>query len=104
MIRVIVERRAKEGKEAEVLDLMREVRGSAMSQPGYISGETLYHYEDPSIFISISMWGCAEYWRGWKNSAQRKALEDKLGPLMRDEPKITLLQHPPQDFLTGYYR
>ena len=41
MVRVIIERRCRPGKEAELETLLVELRTRAMRQPGYISGETL---------------------------------------------------------------
>ncbi|MFP3880582.1 MAG: antibiotic biosynthesis monooxygenase family protein [Dehalococcoidia bacterium] len=104
MIEIMVERTAKEGKEGELLELIGELRGSALSQRGYISGETLVEYDDPTNFVIISRWGCPEHWSAWENSTQRKVIEDKMEPLMRDKPKIRVLKHPALDHIKGYYR
>ncbi len=104
MIRVVVERKIKEGKKAEVLDLIRQIRGSALGQPGYISGETLVGYEDPSLCMVISNWEEPEHWGAWKNSAQRKAIDSKVEPMPVDEPRITLLKHAELPYTKGYYR
>lgn len=104
MIRVVVERHIKEGQEAEVLKLIREIRGGALGQPGYISGETLVGYEDHSLCMVISNWESVEHWKAWEDSTQRKALDDKVEPLLVDEPRITLLKYAEPPYTKGYYR
>jgi len=41
MVRIIIERHLKTGKQGELIHLLKELRTAAVHQPGYISGETL---------------------------------------------------------------
>ena len=63
MIKVIIERKIKAGKEREAWDLLHELRSEAMLQSGYVSGETLKGYEDPSLWFAIGTWLEAEDWQ-----------------------------------------
>ena len=63
MVRVIIQRRLKEGKKGDILPPLRALRTAAMSYPGYIHGESLGSAEDPSVISVLSNWqslaGCA---------------------------------------------
>ncbi len=77
-IKVIIERKVMEGKQAELMDLMRELRSSALYRKGYISGETLRSKDDPSTYIVISNWQSVEDWEGWQNHPERNEISKKL--------------------------
>jgi hypothetical protein len=57
MIKVIVGRNIKPDKEAESIGLLIDLRASALTRPGYITGETLKSLDDSSNIITISTWG-----------------------------------------------
>jgi len=59
-VRIIIERRIKEGKEVELGKLLLELRSRAIKQKGYITGETLRDYDDPSTHIVIRNRGSAD--------------------------------------------
>jgi len=82
MIRVIIERRCKPEKQAEVEKLLVELRAHAMRQPGYISGETIRSVDDPSISLVISTWTDVESWRTWEATSERKEMEARINPLL----------------------
>ena len=91
MIRVIIERRAKEGKEDELLRELLDLRTQSMRQPGYVSGETLVWYDDPSLYVVISTWSAAAYWKTWTILVERRRIEDRLEPLLSAPEKTTVL-------------
>ena len=92
MIRVIIERHIKEGKRNELLLQLRELRAAAMSQPGYITGETLTNTEDVSNITVLSTWRSLEEWKVWENSEQRINLYKKVAPLLAEKPKVSTYQ------------
>ena len=92
MIKVIIERKIKAGKESEAWDLLHELRSKAIHQSGYVSGETLKGYDDSSLWFAIGTWLEAEDWQAWLNSPDRKALEDREKALIDAPIKITLLE------------
>ena len=65
MVKIIIERYIKQGKESELENLLLEMRSKALSQPGYISGETLIAINDPSHRLVISAWSSEEYCKAW---------------------------------------
>ena len=89
MVRVIIERCVKKGKEKELMPLLRELRATAMHQPGYINGETLASTEDSSIITVISTWSNLESWKVWDKSEARTKLYRPIEPLLVEKPKVS---------------
>lgn len=92
MIRVIIERHLKEAEKGELIHLLRELRTSAIHQPGYISGETLSSIEDTSIISVLSTWQSLNDWRNWEQSGTRTSLEKQIEPLLAERPKVRVYQ------------
>lgn len=84
-VKVLIRRHFREGKSAEGLALLNELRNQAMNQPGHISGETwVNHYDDRTITV-ISTWQTIADWIRWEESNQRAACEVKLEKLLEDK-------------------
>jgi len=86
MIKIVIERKAKEGER--LLTLLRDSRAAAMKQPGYISGETLVNAEDNTEFVVISTWQSVKDWKGWEKSEERARLEKKIRALLAEAPRV----------------
>ena len=85
MIKVIIERRVKQGEDPAAL--LRELRAAAMKVDGYISGETLVSTEANNI-ITISTWAGLEDWEKWEVSEMRAELYKLIAPYLEDEPDV----------------
>jgi heme-degrading monooxygenase HmoA len=81
-VKIILKRKVAKDKEARLLPLLIEMRALAMSQPGYISGETLRNTEEPEDVLVISTWQSAESWKAWFSSSQRAAIQEKIDALL----------------------
>ena len=90
MVRVIVERRCKPGREAELEGLLLELRIKAMQQRGYISGETLRSVDDPDHWLVISTWADADLWTVWTTNAERTDITDRIKPLLSAPEKVSI--------------
>ena len=90
MIRVMIERHCKPGKEAQLRSLLIELRMAAMQQYGYISGETLHELDDPSLFVVVSTWANLEAWRTWQVSMRRLLIEQGMDSLITTEKKLRI--------------
>ncbi|NIS67603.1 MAG: antibiotic biosynthesis monooxygenase [Proteobacteria bacterium] len=77
-IRVIIERKVKEGRQSEMISILRELRALALPRRGYISGETLRSKDDPSAYIVISTWESVEDWEAWRNHPERNEVSKRL--------------------------
>ncbi len=90
MVRVIIERHCQPGKESELENLLIELRGKAMKQRGYVSGETLKSTDDPSLWLVLSTWLDADLWRMWQDGPEREQMDRRIQPLLTDSAKISL--------------
>ncbi len=81
--KIIIKRKFIQGKQREIIALLRELRSGALQQPGYISGETLSSREDPQLLVVIGSWQDMESWIAWKENNTRKTLERMLWRLIR---------------------
>ena len=103
MIKVIIERKIKPGKEGEAWDMLHELRIKALQQSGYVSGETLKGYDDSSHWFTIGTWLEVKDWQAWVNSPDRKALVDQEKSLIYVPVKTTLLK-PFEETIRGEYQ
>jgi heme oxygenase (mycobilin-producing) len=76
--KVIIKRRFKEDKEQQIIALLNELRSRAMTQPGYISGETLTKTGFPNNLVVIATWQSLEAWHAWRDSEDRRRFEAML--------------------------
>jgi len=92
MVRVVIQRKLKEGKKGDLLPLLRALRTAAMSHSGYIHGESLVGSEDPSIISVLSTWQSLEEWKVWEKSRQRVRLYEQIEPLLAEKPRVSVYQ------------
>ena len=91
-VRIIVERKIKKGKEVELGKLLLELRSRAIKQKGYITGETLRDYDDPSTHIVISTWESVEDWKAWSNRGKRMEVQSKIEELLSEPSKTKIYE------------
>jgi antibiotic biosynthesis monooxygenase (ABM) superfamily enzyme len=85
MIRVLIERKLK--KREHISKLIWQIRIAAMSQPGYVSSETLVNTDDNSAITVISTWANIESWKKWEASEQRITMDREIESLL-EQPEI----------------
>ncbi len=78
IVKVFIKRRIQEGKEFEVLHLLKKMRAKAMDYDGHISGETLISTTNPMEVMIVSNWENLECWAEWKNSQSRANIDAQL--------------------------
>ena len=86
-VKILIKRKIKDGKINEASKLLIKARYNAMSQPGYISSETLSGCDDPNNVLVISMWQGIENWNQWKNSDLRAENETAFEALLDGPPE-----------------
>ena len=90
MIRVIIERYFRPDKDAELGELLLELRSKAIQQTGYVSGETLRSLIDPSLWLVISSWLDEDSWGAWENSQERQEIINKVEPLLVEPERVSI--------------
>jgi len=90
VVKVIIERRCRPNKEAELAKLLVELRSRGVWQSGYHSGETLRSVDDPSVWLVISTWVDADLWKAWESSHERQETISKILPLLIEPEKVSV--------------
>jgi heme-degrading monooxygenase HmoA len=88
VVKVLIKRKIKEGKSREVFALLNKFRSDAMSQKGYISGETLINHDHPQEILVIAMWQGMENWLKWRDNPERLANEARLTHWLEEPAEI----------------
>ncbi|PLY04950.1 MAG: antibiotic biosynthesis monooxygenase [Desulfuromonas sp.] len=86
-VKIIIVRHVPEDREkAQALKpLLLEMRTLANAQPGYVSGETLVNYDDPSEYLVISTWQTLKDWNHWLKDERRRDVQAKVDALLGTE-------------------
>lgn len=100
-VKVVVERRVIPGQERRALELLRAIRVRCLEEPGYLSGETLRDSEDAQTIIVISSWFGLGDWRRWHASAERRAFETQLRPLLTAPERVRVFVEGLSDIHSG---
>jgi heme-degrading monooxygenase HmoA len=93
VVKILIQRKIKPGREKELNDAVRDLRSKATRAQGYISGATLRSIEDPSLHLVMSTWKSLEDWDRWANSPERKAFQQKTDAMLEGSTKVTPYQY-----------
>ncbi len=66
------------------------MRSLANAQSGYISGETLVNYDDPSEHLVISTWKTLDDRNTWLGDEQRRALQSRVDEITGSETRYSV--------------
>ena len=92
MIRVHIKRIIPEDKRGELNDLIKELRGMTMGQPGYITGETLKRVDTPGESLVVSKWQSLEYWNRWFENPERLKIQERIDQLLGKETQYEIYE------------
>lgn len=84
-VKIIIIRQVPPEKEPEIRPLLLQMRSLAHAQNGYISGETLINFDNPSERIVISAWKSIENWNDWLNNEQRISYQAQVDKILGRE-------------------
>ena len=86
-VKILIKRSVPVKKAAKLLPLFQELRNLAMSQPGYISGETLQRIDNENTeeYIVISTWQSVENWRTWATSKARAEIQQQIDEALNEK-------------------
>jgi heme-degrading monooxygenase HmoA len=91
-VKVLIERQVRAGYEELVWEMLRDLRGQAVRQRGYLFGETWRSLDNPRIFMVSSTWGNREYWETWAKDDFRRKMEERITRLLRKPATIRLYE------------
>lgn len=91
-VKVLIERTVKAGHEGPVWEMLRDLRGQAVRQKGYLYGETWRSLDNPRVFLVSSTWGSREYWDDWVNDPYRRNVELRISAFLRKPSTIKVYE------------
>jgi len=87
-IKIMIERKFKENPKIEDIRIINDLRIKAMTQKGYVSGETLIETKDNRTMLVLSVWATLDDWEKWVDAPDRNKLEKKLSMRLAKPPQI----------------
>ncbi len=93
MIRVIIERKIKNGCLDKYLELIRRARKQANTVEGFIAGELLQEKDNSHHAIIISSWENHQAWDAWAVSEERLAALEGMRSLLASDETVTILEN-----------
>lgn len=85
MIKVFIKRKVGDESIVELMDLLKKLRSLTLSQPGYVSGETMKRIDKEGWCLVISTWRSLEDWDAWVNNPERKTVQSEIDELLGAE-------------------
>jgi len=92
-VKILIKRKVAGNKTDELARLLKNLRILTMSQPGYISGETLTRIDRPGESLVISTWESADTWREWVLSKERCELQEKIDALLGEKTEYEIYEY-----------
>jgi heme-degrading monooxygenase HmoA len=84
-VKIIIRRKIPKSKGAQVLPLLLDLRSKAITQPGYISGETLINVNDPEDYVVISTWKSVDHWKAWEARKERGEIQSRIDAFLGEK-------------------
>ena len=91
--KIFIKRSIPPDKAGKLMPLFQNLRSSAMSQPGYISGETLHSIDSPGEIVVISTWQTVNEWRSWVANKERLKIQGQIDMLLGKKTEYEVYQH-----------
>ena len=92
-VKILIKRSVPQDKARALIPLVRQMRTSAATQPGYITGETLRSLDNPEEFLVISTWQASEDWKNWLESDERNKVQSKIDDLLGGQTKYEIFHY-----------
>ena len=93
VVKVIIDRKVKKGKESEFFELLKGLRSKAVTSKGYISGETLRSLSDATNYIVLSTWQSADDWKNWEKNLDRKKTQARIEKIIVRPTRTRIYAH-----------
>jgi antibiotic biosynthesis monooxygenase (ABM) superfamily enzyme len=100
-VKVVIERSMSPDNQAEVAELLVDLRARAMYHPGYVSGETLFSVDRPGTHLVISTWENLREWKDWERDPKRLEIVNKIEALLSSPSKIAVYATTPRSIAEG---
>ena len=92
-VKIFIRRTVPQDKAKMMIPLFRQMRASAATQSGYITGETLRSMDNPEEFMVISTWQSSEDWNKWLKSDDRNKVQSQIDELLGGETQYEIFHY-----------
>lgn len=92
--KILIKRRVPADKEEQLLNLIKRLRSMAVTQPGYISGETLRSVENADEYLVISTWQSVDDWKAWEAGKDRIEIQEQIDKLLGEKTICSVYYYP----------
>ena len=92
-VKIMIKRKVSGEKLAEILPYLKQLRVLAMSQDGYIGGETLKRIDDPEELLVVSTWQSMDQWNSWFVNPERNNLQEKIDLLLGSKTEYCIYSY-----------
>ena len=92
-VKILIKRSVPAHKTAQVIPIFQQLRALAMSQPGYISGETLQSIDNKEEYIVISTWQSVDNWQQWATSRARMKLQNQIDAALNENTEYEVYKY-----------
>ena len=92
-VKIFIRRTVPQDKARKMIPLFRQMRASAATQSGYITGETLRSMDTPEEFMVVSTWQSSEDWNKWLKSEDRNKVQSKIDDLLGGETDYEIFHY-----------
>ena len=100
-IKIVIERSVSPDNQGEVAELLKDLRGKAMRQQGYTSGETLFSVDRTGTHVVISTWESLRDWKAWEKDPERISIVNKIEKLLKSKSKVSVFATTPRSIAEG---
>ena len=93
-VEILIRRKFVKEKADEISPLMVKLRSHALTQTGYISGESLKCIDPPgeNEYLVRSTWRSVEDWKNWLNSEERAAIQQKIDTITQEKTEYRIYE------------
>jgi heme-degrading monooxygenase HmoA len=92
-VKVFIKRKLQDNNAVELTLLLNKLRALALSQPGYVSGETFTRIDKKDECMVIGTWRSLEDWNNWANNPLRIEVQAEIDRLLGEETEYAVYRY-----------
>jgi heme oxygenase (mycobilin-producing) len=92
-VKIMIKRKVSREKILELMPYLKSLRVLAISQDGYIGGETLKRIDDPEELLVVSTWQSMDHWNSWFENPERNNLQEKIDSLLNAKTEYCMYSY-----------
>ncbi len=91
-VKIFIKRKVLNKNIIDLMIMLRKLRTLTLSQPGYISGETLKRIDIPYECVVISTWRSIDDWNHWIRDEKRVNIQREIDDLLGEKTEYAVYE------------